>query len=263
MTPGPFRPLAPADRDDAAAAAGWLSDNTGAPPTEPVARSLRDLPRRIEATLLQPAATPRDIVRLCAESRESDLLGVCVSPVHLQLAASELAGTGVKVITVVGFPSGAHPTEIKARETAWAVEHGADEIDMVLPIGLLRAGLERAVREDIAAVVAASSGRIVKVILETACLAEEEKIRGVRLSCEAGAAFVKTSTGFGPGGATEGDVALLRREAGITMGVKAAGGIRDAIHALRMISCGADRIGTSAGAAIASYLQRLSRSSSR
>jgi deoxyribose-phosphate aldolase len=250
MTTVDFQPLIQADREEAAAAAAWLSKNPEVRAIETVARVIRHLSRRIEQTLLLPAATPRDVVDLCTESRERRFLGVCVSPIHLPLAVRELGGSHTRVVTVVGFPSGAHPTDVKAREAAWAVDHGADEIDMVLPIGLLRAGLDPAVRHDIEAVVTASAGRIVKVILETAFLEEEEKVRAVRLAREAGAAFVKTSTGFGPGGATERDVALLRREAGTGMGVKAAGGIRNTIQALRMIASGADRIGTSAGVAI-------------
>lgn len=258
MTAPPFQPLPPADREEAAAAAAWLSKHPGGRVIETVARTVRNLANRIEQTLLVPQTIPRDIVNLCTESRWARFLGVCVSPVHLPLAVRELAGTGIRIVTVVGFPGGAHPSEVKAHETTWAVEHGADEIDMVLPVGLLRAGLDVAVREDIRGVVDAASGRIVKVILEMALLEEEEKVRAVRLAREAGAAFVKTSTGFGSGGATEGDVALLRREAGMAMGVKAAGGIRTAITALRMIACGADRIGTSAGPAILSAAPEVS-----
>lgn len=256
MAVNPFRPLPDEDREEAAAAAVWLSANRGGHPPESVAHAMRSLAERIEQTILLPEATPDDIVRLCAESRRERFLAVCVSPIHVPLAARELAGARPRIVTVVGFPSGAHPTEMKAREAAWAVEHGAQEIDMVLPIGMLRAGFDGAVQDDIAAVVAAASGRWVKVILEAALLDRDEKVRAVRLAREAGATMVKTSTGFGPGGATEEDVALLRQESGSMMGVKAAGGIRTTIAALRMIACGADRIGSSAGVAILSSAPR-------
>jgi deoxyribose-phosphate aldolase len=254
-----FQPLARADREEAAAAAAWFVRNAGAPPIETVARTVRNLACRIEQTLLLPGTTPREIVALCRQSREACFHGVCVAPVYIPLVAHELAGSDTRIVTVVGFPSGAHPSDVKAHEAAWAVERGAHEIDMVLPIGFLRAGLDTAVRGDIGAVVAAAQGRLVKVILETALLEDEEKIRAVRLAREAGAGFVKTSTGFGTGGATEADVALLRREAGVAMGVKAAGGIRNAVLALRMIACGADRIGTSAGLDILAAVPARSR----
>jgi len=250
MNPASFLPLIQEDRDEAAAAAAWLSAHEGEPPPESVATTIRGLASRIEQTILAPGALPREIAALCAGARESGFYGVCVSPVHVPLAVRELAGTGVAVVTVIGFPSGAHRSKAKASEAGCAVQDGATELDMVIPIGLLRAGLDVAVREDIEAVVRAASGRLVKVILETALLTDEEKIRGARLVREAGATFLKTSTGFGPGGATEADVALLRREAGARMGVKAAGGIRSAATALRMVACGADRIGTSSGPAI-------------
>jgi deoxyribose-phosphate aldolase len=245
-----FTPLASTFREEAIAAASWLAEHEGTASPERISRTIRSLAACIDETLLAPAATPSAVVDLCAGAREAGFVAVCVSPIHVPLAVRELAGSPVAVATVVGFPSGAHRTEVKATEAARAVEDGAREIDMVIPIGLLAARMDDDVRADIAAVVKASSGWTVKVILETAALDDEQKVRGVRLSREAGATFVKTSTGFGPGGATETDVSLLRREAGTTMGVKASGGIRTAIAALRMIGAGADRIGTSSGRAI-------------
>lgn len=247
---GPFSPLPLTFREEAVAAASWLAEHEGSPPPEPIARTIGSLAACIDETLLAPAATPGSIVELCSGAREAGFIAVCVSPVHVALASRELEGSPVAVATVVGFPSGAHRTDVKAMEAARAVADGAREIDMVIPIGLLAARMDDAVRADIAAVVKASSGLTVKVILETAALDDEQKVRGVRLAREAGATFVKTSTGFGPGGATENDVSLLRREAGMGMGVKASGGIRTAIAALRMIGAGADRIGTSSGRAI-------------
>jgi deoxyribose-phosphate aldolase len=247
---GDFTPLSAKFREEAVSAASWLAEHEGQSPPESVVETVRALAGCIDETLLAPTTTPGAIVTLCAGARDAAFAAVCVSPIHVALAARELVGTRVAVATVVGFPSGAHRSEVKAAEAARAVEDGALEIDMVIPIGLLRARMDDAVRADIAAVVKASSGRTVKVILETAALEDEEKVRGVHLAREAGAIFVKTSTGFGPGGATESDVAILRREAGLTMGVKASGGIRTAVAALRMVGAGADRIGTSSGGAI-------------
>jgi deoxyribose-phosphate aldolase len=245
--PKAFTPLPATYREEAVAAASWLAEHEGQPVPDPVARTVRALAACIDETLLAPIATPGAVAELCAGAIQAGFAAVCVSPIHVALAVKELAGSRVCVATVVGFPSGAHCSDVKAAEAARAIDDGAREIDMVAPLGLLRARMEDAVRADIAAVVKASSGRTVKVILETAALDDDEKIRGVRLAREAGAIFVKTSTGFGPGGATENDVALLRREAGMAMGVKASGGIRTAVAALRMIGAGADRIGTSSG----------------
>ena len=247
---GAFVPLPSSFREDAIAAASWLAEHAADRPPDWVSRSVTALVACIDETLLAPTATPGDVERLCAGAREDGFVAVCVSPIHVTLAVTELAGSSVAVAAVVGFPSGAHRSDVKAAEAARAVADGAREIDMVAPIGLLRARMDDKVRADIAAVVKAASGLTVKVILETAALDDEAKARGVRLAREAGATFVKTSTGFGPGGATESDVALLRREAGLTMGVKASGGIRTAVAALRMIGVGADRIGTSSGRAI-------------
>ena len=207
---------------------------------------------RPRGTLLKPEATPEDIARLCREARTYGFAAVCVNPLFVAQAADALADTPVKVCTVVGFPLGATPTAVKVAETVQALHDGATEIDMVLPVGLLKARRYDAVARDIHAVVqtAHAAGALVKVILETALLDEEEKIAACLLSKQAGADFVKTSTGFGPGGATVEDVALMRRTVGPEMGVKAAGGIRTYPAALAMIEAGANRIGASAGVSL-------------
>lgn len=245
-----FSPLPSSIRETAIAAASWLAEHEKIERVDWVIQAVRSLASCIESTLLAPGATPAEVAELCAGARTAGFATVCVSPLHVALAARELLGAGIAVACVVGFPSGAHRTDVKALEAARAVEDGARELDMVVPIGLLRARLDNEVRLDVAAVVKACAGLPVKVILETAALRDEEKVRGVHLARDAGAAFVKTSTGFGPGGATESDVAILRREAGMAMGVKASGGIRTTVAALRMIGVGADRIGTSSGLAI-------------
>ncbi len=203
----------------------------------------------IDHTLLKPEATPQQIAQLCAEAREYRFAAVCVNPIYVSLAADLLAGSAIEVATVVGFPLGATPTEVKVFETLQAIRDGATEIDMVLPIGLLKAGRYDKVARDINAVTRAahSAGALVKVIIEAALLTQEEKIAACLLSKHAGADFVKTSTGFGPGGATVEDVALMRRVVGPSMGVKAAGGIRTFAQAKAMLEAGADRLGASAG----------------
>ncbi|MBO2521742.1 MAG: deoxyribose-phosphate aldolase [Firmicutes bacterium] len=210
-----------------------------------------ELARLIDHTLLKPDATEQDIRRLCQEAAEYGFASVCVHPVFVPLAAAILSGTEIRVGTVVGFPLGANFPEAKAYEARLAVERGAVEIDMVMNIGALKGGDHRRVVEDIRAVVeSAGEGARVKVILETGLLTDEEKVAACELSREAGAHFVKTSTGFGYGGATEHDVALMRRTVGDAMGVKAAGGIRDAATALRLVAAGATRIGCSASVAV-------------
>lgn len=203
----------------------------------------------IDHTLLKPEATPQQIAQLCAEAREHRFAAVCVNPVYVPLAADLLAGSGIEVATVVGFPLGATPTAVKVFETLQAIQDGATEIDMVLPIGLLKAGRYDKVAQDINAVAQAAhaAGAITKVIIEAALLTDEEKIAACLLSKHAGADFVKTSTGFGPGGATVEDVALMRRVVGPHLGVKAAGGIRTFAQAKAMVEAGANRIGASAG----------------
>lgn len=206
----------------------------------------------IDHTLLRQNATAGDIQRLCEEASTYRFASVCVNPWRVAMAADFLSGTPVKVCTVVGFPLGSNETATKAFETGKAIEAGADELDMVLNIGALKDGRDDFVLGDIAAVVEAAKEKdvVVKVILETCLLSTEEKIRACRLCREAGADFVKTSTGFSLSGATVEDVELLRREVGAEMGVKASGGIRTRQQALDMIRHGASRIGTSSGVAI-------------
>ncbi|MDW8180384.1 deoxyribose-phosphate aldolase [Thermoflexus sp.] len=218
------------------------------------------LAARIDHTLLRPEAMPGDIDRLCEEALRYGCAAVCVNPIYVARAAARLAGTPVKVATVVGFPLGASLTAIKVAEAAMALGQGAQEIDMVLPVGLLKAGAIDAVRVDLQAVAAVcrAAGALCKVILETALLTAEEKVLAARLAVEAGADFVKTSTGFGPGGATVEDVALLRQVVGPSVGVKAAGGIRTAEQAIAMLEAGADRLGTSATVAILEALPSAS-----
>lgn len=209
-----------------------------------------ELARMIDHTLLKPEAMPEQMEQLCDEAREYGFASVCVNSAYVPLCLRKLEGSPVNVCTVVGFPLGAMATEIKAAEAAWAIANGAKEIDMVLAVGRLKAGDHGYVLEDIEAVTAVAERRTVKVILETALLTEEEKIAACELAIEASASFVKTSTGFGPGGATEDDVRLMRRVVGPDVGVKASGGIRDRESALKLIEAGATRIGASASAAL-------------
>lgn len=206
----------------------------------------------IDHTLLRPEATREDIIKLCREARQYKFASVCVNSYWVPLAAAELAGSSVQVCTVIGFPLGATSTEAKAAETQAALRAGAREIDMVQNIGALRSGDYAAVQADIAAVVAVAhgSGAIVKVILETALLDDDQKIAACQLAKKAGADFVKTSTGFGPSGATAHDVELMRSTVGPEMGVKASGGIRTLDDLKKMIAAGATRIGASSGVQI-------------
>jgi len=207
----------------------------------------------IDHTLLKADATADQIKQLCAEARTHEFAAVCVNPCRVALAAKELRRTGVEVCTVAGFPLGATRSEQKAIEALRAVEDGATEVDMVLNVGALKDGDADAVLRDIEAVVIACSGggAAVKVIIEAALLTDDEKRTACELSRRAGAKFVKTSTGFGPGGATVHDVALMAAAvSGSAMGVKAAGGIKSYDDAKSMIDAGATRIGTSSGQAI-------------
>lgn len=206
----------------------------------------------IDHTLLKPEATEAEIRRICSEAREFKFASVCVNPYWVHFAARELVGSGVAVCTVVGFPLGANSTAIKVAEAEAAIRAGAQEIDMVINIGELRGGNFDAVREDISRVVAAShaGGALVKVILETALLDRRQKVRACEISKEAGAEFVKTSTGFAAHGATVDDVELMRRTVGPAMGVKASGGIRSLEDLKAMVAAGANRIGTSSGVKI-------------
>ena len=209
----------------------------------------RELARRIDHTLLDAAATAEQIDRLCAEALEHGFAAVCVNPVWVPRCAARLQGAKVAVCSVVGFPLGAHLTEVKALEARRAVEQGARELDMVGLIGALVAGDLAAFELDVAAVVAASGGALVKVILEVGRLEREARIAGARTAIGAGAAFVKTSTGTA-GGATVDDVRLLREAVGPSAGVKASGGIRSRGQARALLEAGADRLGTSSGVAI-------------
>lgn len=211
-----------------------------------------ELAQRIEHTLLKPEATVKDIMRLCDEAQKYHLYAVCVNPCYVPLAKHLLQGTEVKVVTVVGFPLGATFSSVKALEAKTAMEEHADEIDMVMNVSTFKTGDYAAVTEDISRVVEAAAPCPVKVIIEAAYLTPREKRTACRIIADGGAKFVKTSTGFGKGGATVEDVKLLREEADkYGLKVKAAGGIRDAETAKAMVEAGADRIGTSAGVAIA------------
>lgn len=208
-----------------------------------------DLAAHIDHTLLKPDATPQQVIDLCAEARQYKFASVCVNPCNVKLAAEQLRGSGVKVCSVVGFPTGAHAAEIKALETRRAIRDGAEEIDMVINIGALKGGDDDAVYKDIRAVTLAcmDGGAICKVIIEAAFLSDDEKVRACLAAKRARADFVKTSTGFGPGGATAHDVALMAGAVcGTKMGVKAAGGIRSFEDAQAMIRAGATRLGASA-----------------
>ena len=206
----------------------------------------------IDHTLLKPEATEQQVRQLCAEAVEYGFASVCVNPWFVPLVAELLQGSNVRACTVIGFPLGANHSSTKAAEARLATSHGATELDMVLNVGALKSGLDDLVHEDIRGVVEAGGDRaIVKVILETALLSPDEIARACELSRDAGAAFVKTSTGFGPGGATAEDVALMRRTVGRSMGVKASGGIGTREDAAAMIAAGATRIGASAGVRIA------------
>ena len=203
-------------------------------------------------TILKADATREMVERVCREAREHHFMSVCVNSYYTGFVADELQGSGVRVCTVVGFPLGQMSTKAKAAETRIAVEDGADEIDMVINVGALKGRDDAVVFEDIRAVRKACEGKVLKVIIETCLLNEEEKVRACRLAMEAKADFVKTSTGFSTGGATKEDVALMRKTVGDTMGVKASGGIRDKEKAVEMLEAGADRLGTSATIAICS-----------
>ncbi len=210
-----------------------------------------ELARFIDHTLLKPDATSKDIERLCQEALKYSFRTVCVSPSFVRLAANLLQGSQVEVCTVIGFPLGATTTGTKMTEADLALRDGATELDMVMHIGKLKEGDYRYVRKDIEAVVKATEGfATVKVIIETALLTDEEKVWATKIVVDSGAEFVKTSTGFGPGGATLRDVAILATAAEDRILVKAAGGIRTQEQALQMIAAGATRIGTSRGPAL-------------
>lgn len=216
----------------------------------------QELAGYIDHTVLKPDTKEADVLRICREALEYKFASVCINPSYVKLANSLLKGTGVKVCTVIGFPLGATTKEVKAFEASQAINDGASEIDMVINIGALKSGKLEAVEDDIRAVAEVCKGKaLLKVIIETCLLTDEEKVTACTLSKKAGADFVKTSTGFSTGGATAEDVALMRKTVGLEMGVKASGGIRNLDSALRMIEAGATRIGASASIKIIEELK--------
>jgi len=215
---------------------------------------IKDLARFIDHTLLQPEASLKDIEKLCAEAREHHFHAVCVNSSWVTQARHFLSGSDVKVATVVGFPLGATDCDAKRFETEAAIDNGAQEIDMVMHIGRLKGGDDQYVLRELRDVAEAAEERPLKVILETCLLTRAEKIRACQLVLDSGAQFVKTSTGFSSGGATIEDVKLLREIVGEKFGVKASGGIRDALTAVAMIQAGATRLGTSSGVTIVRQL---------
>ncbi|MFI3054050.1 deoxyribose-phosphate aldolase [Streptococcus suis] len=208
------------------------------------------LNKYIDHTILKPETTQEQVEKILAEAKEYDFASVCVNPTWVALAAESLKDSDVKVCTVIGFPLGANTPAVKTFETKDAISNGADEIDMVINIGALKTGNYDLVLEDIKAVVAASGDKLVKVIIEACLLTDDEKVKACQLSQEAGADYVKTSTGFSTGGATVADVALMRKTVVPDMGVKASGGARSYEDAIAFIEAGASRIGASSGVAI-------------
>jgi deoxyribose-phosphate aldolase len=212
--------------------------------------TVEELAKMIDHTVLKPATKQAKVKQICDEALLYEFGAVCINPVHVAYAAELLKDSDVKVCVVVGFPLGANLSETKAFETTKAVEQGAHEVDMVMNVGAMRDKNYDLVRSDIEAVVVASGDAHTKVILETGLITDEEMIKACQIVMEAGADFVKTSTGFGPMGATPHDVKLMRETVGPDMGVKAAGGIRSFKDALKMIEAGANRLGTSSGVGI-------------
>ncbi|HFP6572879.1 deoxyribose-phosphate aldolase [Enterococcus faecalis] len=212
-----------------------------------------ELNRMIDHTILKPEATEATVQKIIDEAKEYNFFSVCINPCWVAFASEQLANTDVAVCTVIGFPLGANTPEVKAYEAADAIKNGANEVDMVINIGALKSQQYDHVRQDIQGVVDAAKGKaLVKVIIETALLTDEEKVKACELAKEAGADFVKTSTGFSTGGAKVADIRLMRETVGPDMGVKASGGVHNAEEALAMIEAGATRIGASTGVAIVS-----------
>jgi len=210
-----------------------------------------NIAKYIDHTLLKPESTKDQITKICEEAKQYNFASVCINPTWVSYASELLKGTDVKVCTVIGFPLGATTSEVKAFETAQAIQNGATEVDMVINIGALKSGDFELVKKDIQAVVSAAKDKaLVKVIIETSLLTDEEKVKACQLSVEAGADFVKTSTGFSTGGATVSDIKLMRETVGPNIGVKASGGVRSAEDAKAMIDAGATRIGASSGVLI-------------
>ena len=204
----------------------------------------------IDHTLLKQDATPEQIYRLCEEAKQFHFMSVCVNPAYVPMAAECLRDSDVKVCTVIGFPLGMNLTKTKVEEAQLAIKEGADEIDMVINVGMLKAGHDDFVEEEIRELKAVAGSKVLKVIIETCLLTDEEKVRACIASKNAGADFVKTSTGFSSGGATVHDVALMRQTVGPEMGVKASGGVRTHEDLIAMVEAGATRIGTSNGTKI-------------
>lgn len=210
-----------------------------------------ELNQMIDHTILKANATEEDVLKIVEEAKEFNFFSVCINPFWVAFAKEQLAGMSVDVCTVIGFPLGANTSEVKAYEANDAINNGATEVDMVINVGALKSKQYKKVLKDIQGVVEAAKDRaLVKVIIETALLTEEEKVKACELAKEAGADFVKTSTGFSTGGATAADIKLMRETVGPDMGVKASGGIHNKQEAMAMIEAGATRIGTSAGVAI-------------
>lgn len=215
------------------------------------------LNKMVDHTILKTFAQEEHIETLCADAKKYDFASVCINPYNIPLAKKLLEGTDVKVCTVIGFPLGANTTKIKVAETEDAYEMGCDEFDMVINVGALKDGKYDYVRDEIKAVVEAAKGRTVKVIIETFFLTDEEKVKAVELSCEAGAHFVKTCTGFNEGIATVHDIDLMRKTATPEVKVKASSGIKTYADAKALIEVGAERLGTSSGAKILAEAEEL------
>ncbi|EOT38890.1 MULTISPECIES: deoxyribose-phosphate aldolase [Enterococcus] len=215
-----------------------------------------ELNRMIDHTILKADATQEDVLRIIEEAKKYHFYSVCINPTWVSFAAEQLKGEPTAVCTVIGFPLGANTSEVKAYETTDAIHNGADEVDMVINIGALKSAQYKKVQQDIEAVVnAAKDKALVKVIIETALLTNEEIVKACELAKTAGADFVKTSTGFSTGGATVEDVRLMRQTVGPEMGVKASGGIHNEQEAMAMVEAGANRLGTSASIAIVTGAQ--------
>ncbi|WP_309108546.1 deoxyribose-phosphate aldolase [Arthrobacter sp.] len=240
--------------NEAAAAGDAAGTTEGAPAVggAPAPARSRDIASYIDHTLLKPEASEAEILKVCFEAAEYRFKSVCVNPIWVKTVKTALKGSGVLTCSVVGFPLGATPTDVKAFEARGAVLDGADEIDMVVNIAAARAGDKGALVDDITAVaeVVHAGGAMLKVIIETGLLSDEQKVIACQAAVEAGADFVKTSTGFNGGGATPEDIALMRRTVGPDLGVKASGGVRSLADAQAMIAAGATRIGASSGIAI-------------
>lgn len=214
----------------------------------------REMASYIDHTLLKQDASREDILKICGEAKEYQFASVCVNPAWISLVAEELKDTGVKACCVISFPLGSETPEMKAMEAAYVVEHGAQEVDMVINVGAVKSGDWELVERDIRSVISVKKDALVKIIIETCLLTDEEKVKVCEAAKRAGADFVKTSTGFSTGGAAADDVALMRRTVGPDIGVKASGGVRTLDDAVTMLEAGASRLGASAGKEIVNAL---------